>query len=54
MERVTFLKPFGSPQAPHIFFFCYRRRMRRQMGADGAAPPEDKENPAEGGCFVSI
>ena len=40
MERVTFLKPFGAPQAPeiwgaegapNIFFFFYRRRRRRKL-----------------------
>ena len=24
------------------------------MGAEGAAPPEGKVNPAEGGCFASL
>ena len=30
MERVTFLKPFGAPQAPQIYIFFYQRRRRRQ------------------------
>ena len=65
MARVKFLKPFRTPQVPHIFFstFFYRRRRRRfpkrapeatKGGADGTAPPEGEGNPAEGECFESI
>ena len=44
------------------FCFFYRRRGRRQMGAEGTlkrgakgtVPPEGERNPAEGGCFASF
>ena len=42
------------PQLFIITLLFYRRRRRRFPKWVPKAPPEGKENPAEGGCFASI
>ena len=49
-------KIWGAVGAPNfnIFPLFYRRPRRRQMGAQGATPPEGEGNLTEGGCFASM
>ena len=52
--------PFGKPPPWAAVFSILNivlpppKAAVSQMGTRGAAPPEEKENSAEGGCFVNL